>query len=185
MAGGKSVSEIARITGRNRRTIRRLIHQGVLRPLRDLLEDRATVRFEDATRQAGAGGLGHPAKAGVEAGAGLRAHPGLVAGQLPRFQRDAGVAGSAPLPRARLAVSGWRPLEEQEVAGMKPRRTPTSRAEAASTWHYLLARRQEVEAFSTQPAVDVVQRDMARAAALAGERDAARLERLAAQLRTA
>ena len=74
-------------------------------------------------------------------------------------------------------------LEDQEVIGMPRRRTPTSRAEGVNIWHYLLSRRQEVQAFSTQPALDVITRDIARAAALAG--NAARLERLAAQLRVA
>ncbi len=65
---------------------------------------------------------------------------------------------------------------------MGHRRMPTSRAAAANTWHYLLSRRQEVDAFSTQPALDVIARDITRAASLAGQIDAARLEHLAAKL---
>jgi hypothetical protein len=76
-------------------------------------------------------------------------------------------------------------LEDQEVIGMGRRRMPTSRAAAANTWHYLLSRRQEVDAFSRESALDVIARDIARAASLAGQNDAARLERLAAQLRAA
>jgi hypothetical protein len=74
-------------------------------------------------------------------------------------------------------------LEDQLVTPGKARRTPTSRATIANTWHYLNARRQEVEAFGTEPVLDVVERDGARAAALAGE--ARTLERLAAELRSA
>jgi len=65
------------------------------------------------------------------------------------------------------------------------RLTPTSRAVALNTWHYLLSRRQEVEAFSAQPAVDVLAADIDRAAALAGGRESDRLRRLAAELHTA
>lgn len=65
------------------------------------------------------------------------------------------------------------------------RLSPTSRAIALNTWHYLLTRRQEVEAFSDQPAVDVVASDIDRAAALAGGRESDRLRRLAEELHTA
>lgn len=74
-------------------------------------------------------------------------------------------------------------LEDQPVQPGKTRRTPTSRATIANTWHYLNARRQEVEAFGSQPVLDVVEGDIARASALAG--DARTLERLAAELRSA
>ena len=67
----------------------------------------------------------------------------------------------------------------------RDRLTPTSRAVGLNTWHYLLARRQEVEAFSAEPAVDVLTRDIGRAAALAGNRESDRLRRLAEELRTA
>jgi hypothetical protein len=74
-------------------------------------------------------------------------------------------------------------LEDQLVQPGKARRTPTSRATIANTWHYLNARRQEVEAFGTEPVIDVVERDIERASSLAGE--ARTLERLAAVLRSA
>ncbi len=79
-------------------------------------------------------------------------------------------------------------LEDQFVpfeGGRRSRRTPTSRAVALNTWHYLLSRRLEVQAFSNLPAVEVIERDMERAAALSGSRDTDRLQRLAAQLRSA
>jgi len=76
-------------------------------------------------------------------------------------------------------------LEEHAVANMPSRQTPTGRAAELNTWHYLIARRQEVEAFSAQPASDVVARDMERAAALAGAHERNRLRRLADELRTA
>lgn len=65
------------------------------------------------------------------------------------------------------------------------RLTPTSRAVGFNTWHYLLARRQEVEAFSAEPAVDVLAGDIDRAAALAGAEESTRLRRLADELRAA
>lgn len=74
-------------------------------------------------------------------------------------------------------------LEDQPVSTSQQRRTPTSRAATANAWHYLNARRQEVEAFGKEPVLEVVERDIARAAALAGRAPA--LERLAAELRTA
>src|SRR6266540_4531472 len=58
-------------------------------------------------------------------------------------------------------------LEDQEIEGQR-RRTPTSRATAANMWHYVHARRQEVEAFSQSRALDVVGRDIGRAATLVG-----------------
>jgi hypothetical protein len=74
-------------------------------------------------------------------------------------------------------------LEDQAVRSGQQRRTPTSRATTANFWHYLSARRQEVAAFGSEPVLDVVERDIARAAALAGRAPA--LERLAAELRSA
>lgn len=74
-------------------------------------------------------------------------------------------------------------LEDQLVVPGRRRRMPTSRATTANTWHYLHARRQEVDAFGAQPASDVVQRDIERAASLVGR--APELERLADRLRTA
>lgn len=78
-------------------------------------------------------------------------------------------------------------LEDQVVvlASGRQRTIPTGRAVAANTWHYLLSRRLEVQAFSDLPAVDVIERDVERAAALAGGRDSARLRRLANELRSA
>jgi len=87
--------------------------------------------------------------------------------------------------------AGQHPLDlllEDEVAHFangRDRLTPTSRAVGLNTWHYLLARRQEVTAFSAQPAVDVLARDIERATALAGGPESARLRRLADGLRTA
>jgi hypothetical protein len=77
-------------------------------------------------------------------------------------------------------------LEEHlvDVGGGRQQWTPTSRAATANTWHYLLARRQEIHAFSTEPALEVIERDFTRAVALAGEGDAGHLQRLAAQLST-
>jgi hypothetical protein len=43
----------------------------------------------------------------------------------------------------------------------------------------------EIQAFSTRPAIEVIERDMERAAALSGKRAIDRLEPLAAQLRSA
>jgi hypothetical protein len=74
-------------------------------------------------------------------------------------------------------------LEDQAVVPGQRRRTPTSRATTANRWHYIHARRQEVAAFGSEPALDVVLRDIARAASLVGQ--VPELERLAARLRTA
>jgi hypothetical protein len=75
-------------------------------------------------------------------------------------------------------------LEDQLVMfkNGRERRTPTGRALAPNTWHYLLSRRLEVQAFSDRPAVDVLHRDMQRAAALAGGGEMERLRRLANRL---
>jgi hypothetical protein len=61
----------------------------------------------------------------------------------------------------------------------RDQRTPTGRAVGLNTWHYLLSRRIEVQAFSDASAVEVIQRDVERAAALAGRADSERLRRLA------
>jgi hypothetical protein len=86
-------------------------------------------------------------------------------------------------------VHGQHPLdlllEDQAVSASSKRRMPTSRAVAANTWHYLLSRRLEIQAFSREPAADIVGRDLERASALAGGRDTARLRRLADELRFA
>lgn len=73
-------------------------------------------------------------------------------------------------------------LEEHPVPNMANRQTPTGRAAELNTWHYLIARRQEVAAFSAEPAIDVLTRDIERAAALAGGLESERLRRLADQL---
>ena len=67
----------------------------------------------------------------------------------------------------------------------KTSRTATTRAVAANTWHYLLRRRLEIQAFSAAPAVDVISRDIERAALLTGDRDSDRLRRLATELQSA
>lgn len=78
-------------------------------------------------------------------------------------------------------------LEDQVVVLSNGRRQPipTSRAVAANTWHYLLSRRLEVEAFSEAPAVDVIRRDIERAGLLADGRHSDRLRHLANELRSA
>lgn len=87
--------------------------------------------------------------------------------------------------------AGEHPLDvllEEHVVPFKngrDRTTPTGPAVTLNTWHYLLSRRLEVEAFSTQPAVDVIDRDIERAARLAGEKDTGRLRRLANEVRSA
>lgn len=70
-------------------------------------------------------------------------------------------------------------LEEQPVKNMPGRMTMTGRAEELNTWHFLIARRQEMEAFASRPAPDVVTEDAERATALAGVRERDRLRRLA------
>ena len=65
------------------------------------------------------------------------------------------------------------------------RQTPTSRSVGANTWHYLLSRRLEVQAFSDRPATDVIASDIERASSLMGVADAARLSRLATELKSA
>ena len=74
-------------------------------------------------------------------------------------------------------------LQSQPVTvGTHERLTPTSQAVGANTWHFLLSRRLEVEAFSRSAPGDVIRRDIERAAALHRERDASRLVRLAERL---
>jgi hypothetical protein len=78
-------------------------------------------------------------------------------------------------------------LESESVPAGKggERLTPTSRAVSVNIWHYLLSRRQEIEAFSANPAAQVIDRDITRAATLTGDRDTARLRRLAGELEAA
>ena len=75
-------------------------------------------------------------------------------------------------------------LESQTITDKRGRSrlTPTGRATGLNTWHYLHARRQEVERFSANAAVDVVSADIERASALAGRPDGERLQRIASGL---
>jgi hypothetical protein len=88
-------------------------------------------------------------------------------------------------------TAGQHPLDlllESQTIRFKNNRTrqiPTSRAVAANTWHYLLSRRFEVQAFSQMPAIEVIERDIDRAAALADDRETGRLSTLAQSLRSA
>ncbi|MHB1511045.1 MAG: hypothetical protein ACYCST_16015 [Acidimicrobiales bacterium] len=87
--------------------------------------------------------------------------------------------------------SGGHPLTwllESQTIVMKngrERLTPTSQAVGANTWHYLLSRRLEVQAFSADSASDVIERDIERASALNRGGDASRLEHLATELKSA
>jgi hypothetical protein len=84
--------------------------------------------------------------------------------------------------------SGEHPLDillEDQPVGQSTRRTPTARATGANMWHYLLARRLEIQAFSTGSADEIIGRDIERAAALAGAGQALHLERLAEELHAA
>jgi hypothetical protein len=78
-------------------------------------------------------------------------------------------------------------LEKHEIPFRNRRTqvTPTSRAVGLNTWHYLLARSQEIESFSANPAMEVLGRDIDRAASLAGGAEGDRLRRLATGLRSA
>lgn len=78
-------------------------------------------------------------------------------------------------------------LEDHEITfkNGRTRLTPTARSVAANTWHYLLSRRLEIQAFSEMPAADVIRRDIDRAALLSGVGGSDRLRRLARELRTA
>lgn len=72
-----------------------------------------------------------------------------------------------------------------ELSNGQQRHVPTARSVGANTWHYLLSRRQEVLAFSTQPPLDVVEADIERASALNRGADAARLGSLVTELKSA
>jgi hypothetical protein len=79
-------------------------------------------------------------------------------------------------------------LLEMETFTMKngrQRQIPTSRAVGANTWHYLLSRRNEVEAFSIRPAVEVIGAAIERASALKRGSDVARLGHLAREIQSA
>jgi hypothetical protein len=75
-------------------------------------------------------------------------------------------------------------LESQTITDRRGRSrlTPTGRATALNTWHYLHARRQEVERFSREVASAVVGADIERASALAGPPAGERLGRIASGL---
>jgi hypothetical protein len=75
-------------------------------------------------------------------------------------------------------------LESQTITDKRGRSrlTPTGRAAGLNTWHYLHARRQEIERFSEAAAVDVVRADIERASALAGPPEGERLTRIASGL---
>lgn len=75
-------------------------------------------------------------------------------------------------------------LESQTVTDRRGRQrlTPTGRATTLNTYHFLHARRQEVQAFSSRAATEVVREDIERASALAGPPETGRLARLASGL---
>lgn len=87
--------------------------------------------------------------------------------------------------------SGGHPMdlllesETRHLSNGQERQTPTSRAVGANTWHFLLSRRLEVQAFSERSAVNVIERDIERAAKLNRASDAAQLRHLATNLRSA
>ncbi|MGH2383385.1 MAG: hypothetical protein ACRDG7_19510 [Candidatus Limnocylindria bacterium] len=75
-------------------------------------------------------------------------------------------------------------LESHRISDKRgrSRMTPTSRAAALNTWHYLHGRRQEVERFSRESAGNVVWADIERASALAGAPEGERLRRIVSEL---
>jgi hypothetical protein len=92
---------------------------------------------------------------------------------------------------AGMFQSGRHPFElllETQTVEMKngrEREIPTARSVGANTWHFLLGRRNEVEAFSARPAVEVIEQDIERASALKRSSDAVRLGKLANELKSA
>jgi hypothetical protein len=92
---------------------------------------------------------------------------------------------------AGMFQSGQHPFElllETQTVVMKSgreREIPTARSVGANTWHFLLSRRNEVQAFSARPAVEVIERDIERASGLKRRSDAARLGHLANELKSA
>jgi len=62
------------------------------------------------------------------------------------------------------------------------RTVPTSRSVGANTWHYLLARREEVLAFSETSALEILARDIHRSSLLNRQDDAELLQVLAGQI---
>lgn len=75
-------------------------------------------------------------------------------------------------------------LEEHAIPSGKggSRMTPTSRALGFNTWHFLGARRLEMQAFAARPTVEVIAQDMERALSLGGRSEEQRLRRLASRL---
>lgn len=92
---------------------------------------------------------------------------------------------------AGMFKSGQHPFElllETQTVLMKSgreREIPTARSVGANTWHFLLSRRNEVQAFSARPAVQVIEDDIERASALKRGSDAVRLGHLADELKSA
>jgi hypothetical protein len=72
-----------------------------------------------------------------------------------------------------------------EFKNGRERQIPTARSVGANTWHFLLSRRNEIEAFSNRPAIEVIEADIERAAALKRGSDVARLGHLATELNSA
>jgi hypothetical protein len=72
-----------------------------------------------------------------------------------------------------------------EFRNGQQRHTPTARSVGANTWHFLLNRRQEVDAFSTLAPLEVIRQDIERSAALRRSADVARLEQLVTKLKSA
>lgn len=75
-------------------------------------------------------------------------------------------------------------LEDHPVAG-GPRRTPTQGAEVLNTYHFLLARREEFQAFSAGPGAEVLAADIELARLATDPDGAERLQRLATRVRSA
>lgn len=92
---------------------------------------------------------------------------------------------------AGMFQAGQHPFElllETQTVEMKngrERQIPTSRSVGANTWHFLLSRRSEVEAFSAHAALEVIEQDIERASALNRRGDVARLGRLVTELKSA
>jgi hypothetical protein len=89
-----------------------------------------------------------------------------------------------------LYSEGHHPFEELldtrvVQKGTRSVTEPTPGAVAANNWHFLLSRRSEVHAFSAEPAVDVIARDIERATKLHRGPDAARLSQIASLLKSA
>lgn len=92
---------------------------------------------------------------------------------------------------AGMFESGHHPFElllETQTVVMRngrEREIPTARSVGANSWHFLLSRRNEVQAFSAHPVIEVIEQDIERASALKRGSDAARLGQLADELKSA